>query len=178
MDDITVRRATVDDADEVGAPAHRLFLGAYREHPKMPGEQLKAYADASFGRDVVADLLADEAIVVGVAEQGGRMIGLVVSRLALPPPPNHLDVPAVEIWRLYVDPALQGAGLGRRLLEWSEAHAAAHGARATWLAVWEHNEPALAFYDRLAFTRLGTTDFKLDDEDQHDLVLTRPIELR
>ena len=178
MDDVTVRRATVDDVDELSTLAHRLFLGAYLEHPKMPGEQLKAYADASFGRDVVADLLADAAILVGVAEQDGRMIGLVVSRLAPPPPPNHLDVAAVEIWRLYVDPDVQGAGLGRRLLEWSERQAAADGAQATWLAVWEHNEPALAFYDRLGFVRLGTTGFKLDDEDQHDLVLTRSIEVR
>ena len=178
VDDITVRRATVDDVDEVSTLAHRLFLGAYLEHPKMPGEQLKAYADASFGREVVAELLADEATVVGVAEQAGRMIGLAVSRIAPPPPPNHLDVRAVEIWRLYVDPDVQGVGLGRLLLEWSEEQAAAQGARATWLAVWEHNEPALAFYDRLAFTPLGTTDFKLDDEDQHDLVLTRSIEVR
>jgi ribosomal protein S18 acetylase RimI-like enzyme len=177
MDDVTVRRATVDDVDELSTLAHRLFLGAYLEHPKMPGAQLKAYADASFGRDVVADLLADDAVVVGVAVQAGRMMGLVVSRIAPPPPPNRLDVPAVEIWRLYVDPEVQGAGLGRRLLEWSEAQAVAHGARATWLAVWEHNEPALAFYDRLGFSRLGTTDFKLDDEDQHDLVLTRPLEV-
>src|SRR4029079_5014995 len=131
MHEVTIRRATADDVHELSALAHRLFLGAYLEHPKMPGEQLKAYADASFGRGVVADVLADAAIVVGVAEQDGRMIGLVVSRLAPPPPPNHLDVPAVEIWRLYVDPDVQGAGLGRRLLEGSERQGAPNGGQAT-----------------------------------------------
>ena len=123
----------------------------------------------------MTDLLDDDEVFIGVAERGTTMLGLVISRLAPPPPGSHLDVPAVEIWRLYVDPQVQGSGLGRRLLEWSESEGAERGAEATWLAVWEHNEPALAFYDRLGFTRLGTTDFKLDDEDQHDDVLTRPI---
>src|SRR6478735_2501663 len=147
MDEITIRRAGPGDADEVSALAHRLFLGAYLEHPKMPGEQLRAYADASFSPAVIGGLLADDGIAIGVAEHGGTMLGVVISRIAPPPPGNHLDVPAIEIWRLYVDPAVQGAGLGRRLLEWSERHGAERGARATWLAVWEHNEPALAFYD-------------------------------
>ena len=141
----------------------------------MPAEQLRAYADASFGPDVVAGLLADDDIVIGVAEEDGRLLGLAVSRIAPPPPGSHLDATAVEIWRLYVDPSVQRGGLGRRLLEWSEAQGAARGAKATWLSVWEHNGPALAFYDRLGFTKLGTTDFKLDDEDQHDEVLTRTI---
>lgn len=175
MEEITIRRAGPDDVDAVSTLAHRLFLGAYVEHPKMPADQLQAYADASFAPDAVRELLADDGVMVGVAEQDGRMIGIAISRIAPPPPGNQLDVPAVEIWRLYVDPAVQRSGLGRRLLEWSEQQGVAAGARATWLAVWEHNEPALAFYDRLGFTRLGTTDFKLEDEDQHDEVLTRPL---
>jgi diamine N-acetyltransferase len=175
MDEVRLRQAGADDVDEVSSLAHRLFLGAYLEHPRMPREQLLAYADAAFAPEVVAGLLADTGTVIAVAERRGRILGLAVSRIGPPPPPNELPVPAVEIWRLYVDPAVQGVGVGRRLLEWSEARAARRGARATWLAVWEHNEPALAFYDRLGFTRLGTTSFKLDDEDQHDDVLTRPI---
>ena len=172
---VTIRVAAADDVDELRLLAHRLFLGAYLDHPKMPADQLLAYAAASFAPSVVADLVADDDVLVAISEADRRMVGLVVARVEDPPPPNRLPVPSVEIWRLYVDPEVQGSGLGRRLIEWSEQAGAERGAEAVWLAVWEHNEPAQAFYDRLGFTRLGTTRFKLDDEDQCDWVLTRPI---
>ena len=60
MDDITVRRATVDDVDKVGAPPTGCS-SAPTSSTQDARRQLKAYAEASFGRDVVADLLADAA---------------------------------------------------------------------------------------------------------------------
>ena len=49
--------------------------------------------------------------------------------------------------------------------------AAATGAGAVWLGVWERNARAIAFYAKCGFADVGAHDFRLGDDLQTDRVM-------
>jgi putative acetyltransferase len=57
-----------------------------------------------------------------------------------------------EIKRLWTDPASRGRGIAFSLLDAALAQAAAHGAGAVRLSVWEWRTGAIALYERFGFT--------------------------
>lgn len=56
-------------------------------------------------------------------------------------------------------------------LDW--ARLAGHG--AVWLGVWERNNRALTFYQRMGFTRFGYHYFQFGSERQRDFWLYKPL---
>ena len=60
------------------------------------------------------------------------------------------------LWAVRVFPALQGAGLGTKLLTEAERRIAARGARQVELGVEWENEGAQRFYERLGYRPVGT----------------------
>jgi len=67
-----------------------------------------------------------EAPIVFVAEADGRLVGfLELDYRKYAPGCSSSPVPFIEGW--YVEPALQGTGIGRALVEAAEAHARAAG---------------------------------------------------
>ena len=85
------------------------------------------------------------------------------------------DFEMLEIARLYARRASKGSGVGRALMQRALQEAAARGKDAIWLAVWERNAPAMAFYRRWEFFEAGSKSFKLGDDVQNDLVMVRRI---
>ncbi|MCI2058180.1 MAG: GNAT family N-acetyltransferase [Oscillibacter sp.] len=53
---------------------------------------------------------------------------------------------AFEIWRIYVDPAFQGRGIGSRLLGFAERKAAVHGCPEAVIWAFRENVRAVSFY--------------------------------
>lgn len=84
---------------------------------------------------------------VGLA-QGDRHPGLIQ---AVRRPVGEL----VEITRLFVDPAVRGAGLGRELLAAASSHAMTSGLRPV-LEVVDDAGPAIALYERSGWRLIGT----------------------
>ena len=80
----------------------------------------------------------------------------------------------VEI-RRSTEPRLHGGDAAPALLAASLQRARALGAQAVWLAVWEHNGRAQAFYRKHGFRRVGTQGFRLGADAQTDDVLLRPL---
>jgi len=83
------------------------------------------------------------------AERGGRLVGAVLA---------VTTASGTLIADVMVDPADQGAGVGRRLLARACRSLRDSGVRRIYLNVTEGNEPALRLYRRLGFDRsLGPT---------------------
>ena len=76
--------------------------------------------------------------------------GAVAGLIVLVERTDHLLVENVA-----VDPARQGTGIGRTLLEYAESHAAAHGLRELGLYTNEAMTENLAFYPRLGYREVG-----------------------
>ena len=68
-----------------------------------------------------------------------------------------------EVKKLFVEPVLQGQGIGAKLLEYAVAHM---GAKTLWAL--EKNEGAIRFYQRHGFQRTG--ERQLEDGTSEYLV--------
>lgn len=88
--------------------------------------------------------LAEQPELFGIllADDGARVIGTVMAGYE-----GHRG----WINYLAVDPALQGRGLGRRLMNWAEARLLERGCPKINLQVRQGNEAALAFYAALGY---------------------------
>lgn len=85
-----------------------------------------------------------------VAEQASRLLGHASVRLLRPARIRHVAVFAVE-----VDPAAQGRGVGRALMEAAMAWASERGARRFELYVRSDNPRAIGLYRSLGFELEG-----------------------
>lgn len=77
----------------------------------------------------------------------------------------------LELQRIYVRPAFKGQGIGQALLQKTKEVALAQQQSGIWLGVWEHNLPALRFYEKAGFTITGQHDFILGNDRQRDLIM-------
>ena len=75
---------------------------------------------------------------------------------------------SLEIERLYILPRFKGLHLGSKLMEFALDLAKEKGKKRVWLGVWEHNEPAKAFYSHWGFKRFSQHTFPVGSDPQTD----------
>lgn len=90
---------------------------------------------------------ADSHPSLHILEKNGQVVGCVGWAESRPG--------VVELKRLYIDHALRGGGWGRRLVEWVEEQARAHGATVVELWTDTKFETAHAVYQRLGYQPTG-----------------------
>lgn len=160
---ISVRKATADDFhslcklfDEIDA-LHRDHLPHMFQKP----------GGAARVQDYYSELIADRNMALLVAEAGGKLIGFVHAIVR--------DTPAFPVFvpRRYaivdsiaVKSGFQNHGIGRMLMDKMQVWATANGATSIELNVYEFNETAISFYERLGyqtFSRKMSKELKKDD---------------
>lgn len=82
---------------------------------------------------------------------------------------------SLEIERIYIHPDHKGRGLGQELMDFALDQARKRGKTAIWLGVWEHNAPALGFYQKNGFQQVGQHDFVMGDDVQTDLLYLKEL---
>ena len=75
---------------------------------------------------------------------------------------------SLEIERLYILPRYKGLHLGSKLMKFALDLAKEKGKKRVWLGVWEHNEPAKAFYATWGFKRFSQHTFQVGSDPQTD----------
>ena len=158
----------------------RLFREAFAA--ENTPEDMRAYLAEHFTEAALRRVLVDPACHVLVLEDGATPVGwaLLVSGQTAPRAASHAGPDAapgaeVEVRRFYVDGRLHGSDASPALLAAALARARELGAGAVWLAVWERNDRAQAFYRKHGFRRVGTQSFRLGADTQTDDVLLRPL---
>jgi len=158
-----VRRAGLAEATALAALGARLFEEAFAAE-NTPADMARYLAE-HFTPQAMRAILADRASTVLLLEAAGTSAGWA-----------HLvdEGGALEIRRFYVDPRWQGGGAAATLMSAVLAEARTGGKERLWLAVWEHNRRARAFYAKHGFRKVGTQPFRLGTDVQTDEVLSRP----
>ena len=198
ISDRSVRVAGPPDAPRLAECAARTFTATYARSEAATGpvatsapDDVAAYVGAAFTVERMRAELADPTLVTFVAEPtrqpasgadgadgwaGYAQLRLEAAPHAPVPPPCAGPHPR-ELARFYVERAWQGRGVADRLMDAvvARAQSAPGGASPLWLAVYQANARALAFYRRRGFEVVGTTTFTMGAELQHDwLMVWRP----
>lgn len=82
---------------------------------------------------------------------------------------------SLEIERIYIKKKFQKHGLGKYLLDQAIETALEHNKKKIWLGVWERNDNAIAFYNRMGFVQTGSHSFYMGDEEQIDFILVKTL---
>ncbi|WP_145148254.1 GNAT family N-acetyltransferase [Paenibacillus xylanexedens] len=88
---------------------------------------------------------------------------------------EKMGMESLEIERVYIKKEFQKHGLGKVLLHKAIEMATEHQKRNIWLGVWEKNENAIAFYEKMGFVQTGAHAFVMGDEEQIDFIMTKTI---
>lgn len=172
MRDVTVRAASIEDAAPLAAFAARVFAEVFG--PGNDAGDMASYLAEAFGPEIQRAEIAAPGAIVLLAEHRGDIVGY--AHIAVSGTPACVTgAQAVELKRLYVDPALHGRGTGKALLDESLARAVVAGADTVWLGVWEHNTRAQKFYRREGFERVGEHTFLLGTDAQTDWIMQRAL---
>ena len=158
-----IRRATAADLDAVIDIGTRTWWGTY---PPIAGGD---YVRAGIARWWTPEAVLP-AIRVGrvlVAERDGRVIAMASYSLLDP------AEDAAMLWKLYVDPAVQGSGAGRALVD---AVIAEIGTRRGVLRLTHllGNDHAHAVYQHLGFRTTGRVGSPIEGGPE-EVVMERPL---
>ncbi len=164
---IVDRDATPADGAELNAMARTIFAQTFA--PEYEPVAFEAYLDRAFGPEGLLRDLADPTITYRIAIEDGAIVGYSkLSGLTLPatdPAPG-----AVELRQLYVRRDRHGAGIAQRLMDWTLTRARTDGAPEIYLAVFDFNHRACAFYARYGFVDVGEFDFSIGDRTDRDRI--------
>ena len=78
---------------------------------------------------------------------------------------------SLEIERIYIKHEFHGKNIGKQLLDKAIEIAKEHHYQYIWLAVWELNLKAIAFYKKHSFVEFDKHVFKLGDDEQIDIMM-------
>lgn len=82
---------------------------------------------------------------------------------------------SLEIERIYIRKNFQGQRLGLHLINKAMEMASEQNKKKIWLGVWEKNEGAIKFYEKMGFTVSGAHSFYMGDDKQTDLLMTKKL---
>ena len=165
-----IRRAETADAAAVAELGARTFAAAFGH--LYPLEDLSAFLAETHTEDKVAAEIADPGNAVWIAERDGRAVGYA---LAGPCGLPHPEATAAggELKRIYVEPGLQGGGLGQALFNAAMAWLERDGPRRLWIGVWSENRGAQRFYERQGFARVGEYQFRVGASLDQEFIFSR-----
>ena len=161
--EINVRKANSYDYnaicelfDEIDA-LHRDNLPHLFQKPSGPAREQEYYSG----------LIADENVGLFVAEAGEKLVGFVHTIIRDTPPfPIFVPRRYAMVDSIVVKSGFQNRGMGRILMDKMQAWAIAKGATSIELSVYEFNETAICFYERLGyktFNRRMSKDLEVDE---------------
>ena len=134
---ITLRPARAADASECGRILYAAFKSVADAHGFPPD-----FPSPAIGAEAAGMLIGHPGFHSVVAEQSGRILGS-----------NFLDErsPVRGLGPITVDPAIQNAGVGRRLMQAALDHAAARSAPGVRLVQAAYHNRSLCLYTGLGF---------------------------
>lgn len=164
---MTIRKASKDDASSLAALSIEVWIGTYLRN----GVSIffADYALSTFTIQIFEAFIADENEIILVSHNSDGIDGFV--RVTLESPAPVENGPGTEIATLYVQPRHKGKGIGKRLLDEVFRLCVERQCDGVWLAVNSENQDAIAFYERLGFTREGQTTFRIGDQSYANAVM-------
>ncbi|MFD1794157.1 GNAT family N-acetyltransferase [Ochrobactrum teleogrylli] len=165
------RIARPSDAPVLAAISIEVWLGTYIK--RGVNAFFAEFALSEFTSAKLAALLEDPNEHVIVSENEDGLDGFIrISHEKVAPVAN---CSAMEISTLYVQPRHHGRGLGKALLVQGLNYARTADAPSVWLTTNSENSPAIAFYLKQGFEKVGTTHFSIHEQAYLNDVFRRVI---
>ncbi|QHE60336.1 GNAT family N-acetyltransferase [Rossellomorea vietnamensis] len=169
---IILKKCTIDDAHTLQEISYDTFNETFK-HQNSP-KNMKSYLEKAFNVEQVETELSHRSshfYLVYVHEDVAGYLKVNTGDAQS----EEMGHESLEIERIYIKRSFQKHGLGKYLLNKAIELAREQHLKNIWLGVWEKNENAISFYKKMGFVETGTHSFYMGDEEQTDLIMTKPI---
>jgi ribosomal protein S18 acetylase RimI-like enzyme len=172
-DGFEVRVGVPGDAVELARFGAETFRAAFGWGNLV--ENLEHYLRSTYSESLQANELRDPTRVNLILNSpSGEMAGYAQLRPGVTPSEVFAKRP-IELQRFYIDARWHGRGLALQLMNAVVDAARSRGSDTVWLAVWERNPRAIAFYTKCGFVDVGSQPFKIGEDLQTDRVMQRSL---
>ena len=169
---ITIRACTSNDLHRLQEISIETFTDTFGNDNEP--EHLNAYLERAYNLPQLEQEMAHTCSQFFFAHLGGELAGYLKVNTE-DAQSEEMGADAFEVERIYVLKHFQKAGLGRQMMEKAIELAKTQNKKSIWLGVWEKNENAIAFYERMGFVRAGTHSFYMGDEEQVDYIMVKSV---
>ena len=173
--ELSFRLATPADSLCLSALATQVFLDTYAIEGIRPW--LAREVEAHFSPHALDTLLAKPNSTFIIAQRSEHLIAFA----QLSEGSFHSLVASqrsTELERLYVQSPFIGKGIGKAVLQRTEALAASRGASTLWLTAWVGNVCALGFYSSQGYKDHGSAAYTFEGESFENRVLSKSVSQR
>ncbi|MDD9148825.1 GNAT family N-acetyltransferase [Sporolactobacillus sp. CQH2019] len=167
---VKIKKCTFEDLLILQRMSHETFNETF-VHQNSP-ENINAYLEKAFNLKRLGKELSDISSQFFFVYLDNEIAGYLKVNINNAQSEEMGDE-ALEIVRIYIKNEFQKHGLGRYLLNEAVKFAMERNKKKIWLGVWEKNEKALAFYQKMGFIQTGAHFFYMGDEEQKDFIMTR-----
>jgi ribosomal protein S18 acetylase RimI-like enzyme len=169
---VIIQKLTSADADTLLILSKETFFHFFA-HLNKP-EDMEAYSSLAFTPHKIKSELSNPDSHFFFAMLNGEIAGYLKINYG-PAQSEFQDPAAVEIERIYVLAEHHGKKIGHQFIEFTFQEAAAKNLQYVWLGVWEHNQKALAFYQKQGFEIFSSHEFVLGSDRQTDLLMKKAV---
>jgi ribosomal protein S18 acetylase RimI-like enzyme len=165
---ISVKEAVMTNAELISRMATETFYETYSWYNTT--EDMRDYTGKYFNIKQTEKEIAEKGTFFFLAYGDEEIIGYV--KLRSSENPEELKGKThIEIERIYVKQNFQKHKVGYALINKCFEFARQKNLDTIWLGVWEKNQRAIAFYERVGFKIFGNHIFTLGKDPQNDYLM-------
>lgn len=167
---ITIKKCSLEDLNKLQELSYETFNETFKDQNSP--ENMRAYLERAFNEEQLEKELSNpdsQFYFVFYQNEAAGYLKINVNDAQS----EEMGRESLEIERIYVKNQFQKHGLGRVLLNKAVEIAKEQDKNKVWLGVWEKNEKAIAFYQKMGFVQTGAHSFHMGDEEQTDLIMTK-----
>ncbi|MDQ1237077.1 ribosomal protein S18 acetylase RimI-like enzyme [Paenibacillus sp. SORGH_AS306] len=171
--DIMIRQCTLEDVQQLQEISYDTFNETFREQNSP--EHIDHYLEKAFNRLQLETELNNPYSQFFFAYVNNELAGYLKINTDQAQS-EKMSEDSLEIERIYIKQSFQKHGVGKHLFQQALQIAKELNKQQMWLGVWEKNNNAILFYQKLGFELTGQHSFYMGDEQQTDLIMTkRPL---
>ncbi|GIP20818.1 GNAT family N-acetyltransferase [Paenibacillus sp. J22TS3] len=169
---IAIKKCTLEDSRKLQEISYETFNDTFKH--QNSAENMRAYLEKAFNLNQLEQELSNSSSQFFFAYVNDELAGYLKINTDDAQSEDMGDE-SLEIERIYIKYEFQRDGLGKYLLNKAIDMAREHHKKKVWLGVWEKNENAIAFYNKMGFVQVGTHSFYMGDEEQTDYIMSKTL---
>ena len=170
--EITMRLATIADAETIAEFSRRTFYETFAPHNTT--DDMELFMNEQFTRQLLIEEVGVPSNIFFLAYAGAELAGYIKLRDGINPKELN-GFGALEIARIYAAIEMIGKGVGNVLMQQAINIAQEKNKEFVWLAVWKKNNRAIDFYTRWGFKKFGQQVFLLGRDVQKDWLMKKAL---
>lgn len=169
---MSVKKCTIEELQILQKISIETFNETFKEQNSP--ENMKAYLDRAFNLKQLEKELSNNYSEFYFIYYNDEIAGYLKVNIN-EAQSEEMREDSLEIERIYIKRKFQKYGIGKYLLNKAMEIAIERNKKKVWLGVWDKNDNAIAFYNKLGFVQTGAHSFYMGDEEQRDYIMSKTL---